>query len=304
MLRRREFLSLCACAACASLSYPSRAATPEEVLDAEFYLCDTPQITDVFREIQELANIGGQTSVGDFSFPPTSSLQTEIDLYATAQAGLRWTARTAGKVVSGIPVVPVGFVDGTPAQKQAVVTFANGWLQNGIPVAFEFVEDLSKAKVRISMQGGGNQSATGISSLSTKYGHGATMTLPEVARNANSVAARRAVLHEFGHAIMTFGHEHRHPSAGLKFKSPEIIAGIINTTMLAPGSKPWSADKVRLNITDPPYDATRACTAYDRESIMHYPVLSSWLVAGTPVPNPATSLSDLDVECARTVYGA
>ena len=59
---------------------------------------------------------------------------------------------------------------------------------------------------------------------------------------------------------------------------------------------------VRTNITGPPYPPARTCTAYDVHSIMHYPIQPDWIVAGTAVPAPETTLSQRDIECVRTIY--
>ena len=295
MLSRRQFLSSCACGICAA-ALP--ASAQDQAVDNVFFYCGTPQLTDVYLRILELNATPGTIGIGDLNSAPKP---TGIELYGTAQRALRWTAQQAGKQVDGKPVVPISFTDGTSAQKQKVIDIASTWLTKGVPVAFEFVSSPSQGKVRISFSGGTNQSAVGNDALAARYSGGATMRLPELARPSNESAIRRAVLHEFGHGIMTFGHEHRHPDAGYQFKDSATIASLINATLPA-GTSQWTTSMVETNITNPPYGANRACTAYDRESIMHYPVQSSWLRAGSPVPRPADTLSDLDVDCAIAVY--
>lgn len=296
-MNRREVLAICACCAGATLFPRSAHADPLSDLDADFFYCGTEQVTDVFESLQLLSGGGNDETLLELGGGDDAET---LDLYGTAQRALRWTIKTAGAKRDGKPLVRIGFVDRDARLQELVKTTSQEWLQHGIGVAFDFTDDLGDAQVRIAFSGASDSSSIGIEALSKGAGE-PTMRLPTLAATSITKRVRRAVLHEFGHGIMAFGHEHRHPGAGFSFRPAVEIRDLINASR-PPGSKPWTTGMVETNITNPPYPTSRVCSPYDIESIMHYPVQSSWLLAGSPVPSPATSLSARDRECATAVY--
>jgi hypothetical protein len=292
MFTRRQALKVGGCALCAA-SLPHAASGQPADIDDQFFYCGTTQITNATGVDLFSATGGASVDLG------RENSTASLDPYATAQRSLRWTKASTGVQAGGRPLVLIGFVDGTPAERDKVRMLAQEWLEHDIGVAFEFIDDLRKTHVRIGFSGGTNKSKTGTEALRVAKS-AATMFLPAVRNGSNDTVKRRAVLHEFGHGIMTFGHEHRHANAGYVFKDARIIRDLINQTL--PVESRWTVDMVEQNITNPPYAASRSCSNYDVTSIMHYPVQASWLVHGVPVPQPATTLSKLDVGCAAEIY--
>ena len=265
-------------------------------LDKDFYFCSTPQISINSSSIQNFSSDGmGRSNVG---IDPVLNDLGIIQPYATARKNLRWRIGDTDTYKDDKPVILIGFLDGTDSLKEYVMNVSKDWLENG--VYFGFLDNPERANIRISFidtKGSpGNHSAIGRDALNTK--HGPTMCLPAVKQFGMGSTSRGVILHEFGHAVMTMGHEHRHPDANFHFKSPEVIARLINNTI---GNKDWTAETVKANITNPPYSMDQYCTPYDRTSIMHYAIQSSWLVDGSSIPTPATKLSDYDLECAKAV---
>lgn len=296
-----------ACAGCSGLAHLTDALAQDLAADelaakenAEaFFICDTPQITTIDLNVYAApASDGG--AIGINPSPPAETIR--LDPYTTAQQQLRWRPQDVQAVTSdGRPIVRIGFADGSDWQQAQVRTLSEQWRSHTIGVDFEFVDRNKKAEITISFAGGTNWSKTGRESRSVSYGGTPTMFLPHVRQDQPAATWRRVVLHEFGHGVMTFGHEHRHADAGLKFKSASYIRDAINAML---GGNSWTIDKVQTNITNPPYSSSRTCTAYDTRSIMHYPIQADWLIAGTPVPYPETTLSERDVQCAMKVYGS
>jgi hypothetical protein len=286
---RRTFIASCGCVVFAS-------GLHAQEQDEDFFICGTEQITDALTTLQNLSNSGGGVT---FDEGPTSGGDVELDPYSTAQRSLRWTAGKTRREHEGKPSVLVGFVDGTADQQGAVRSISQEWLRHGIDVHFEFTDRVADALVRITFEGG-NQSSVGSAALAKPRGE-ATMQLADVRPGVPDRRVRRVILHEFGHGIMTFGHEHRHPDSGYRFKSDTVIRDSINS-MLRPGQRQWSIGMVKTNITDPPYPRDRVCGPYDIKSIMHYPILPTWLEAGTPVPQEPAEVSPIDIRCAVETY--
>jgi hypothetical protein len=100
------------------------------------------------------------------------------------------------------------------------------------------------------------------------------------------------VIHEFGHGVMTLGHEHKHPDAGFHWREGEIVR-----------DTGWSLNDVRVNITSV-YGREMVCdgaAGYDVKSIMHYPIKPNWVESGQAIPLN-TVLSPGDIACAKSVY--
>ncbi|WP_137151203.1 hypothetical protein [Devosia sp. FKR38] len=293
MVSRRQALALGGCAAC--LPWVARPSASEADLDDAFFYCDTPQIT-VLGVGEENFSAAGQ--IDDTGFGMSSALLGSDD-YGTATRALRWTASNTGLSRNNRPLVLIGFVDGSASEHDSVKTIAQAWKVPSIGLDFDYSNDLKETHIQISFTGGVNKSKTGIEAL--QFRGQATMWLPDVRKRPGTTASRRAILHEFGHGLMAFGHEHRHPDAGYRFRPAAEIAQIINSS-LPIGASPWTSSMVETNITNAPYAASRACTDYDVKSIMHYPVATNWLITGTPVPDPSTTISPLDVKCAIETY--
>lgn len=115
---------------------------------------------------------------------------------------------------------PIGvcFVDGNPALLEDVVSFAKAWEIVDTSIRFDFgspanryCQPNARQLIRISFAGKGTWSVIG---LEGRLAKGATMNFSsqENWRMVSERKFRRAVQHEFGHALGLY-HEHQHPDA-------------------------------------------------------------------------------------------
>lgn len=288
--------ALCASAGQSFAQSPRDAAALER-LEAEFFLCGTQQIMDLSIEDY---GASGAPELSIDTAPPSTNIA--IDDYTTAQRALRWRPQDVQETRQGRPVLRIRFLDGDDWQQKTVRELSQQWRDHDLGIDFTFVGQDEMAEIAISFAGTTNKSEIGRASRVVSYGGRASMALPDVKKGQSSERLRRVVLHEFGHGVMTFGHEHQHPNAKLQFKSASVISKWINE-QLPRGSRRWTIGDVRANITNP-LPSDRECTQYDTGSIMHYPVHPDWLEAGSGLLEVATTLSQRDIECAKIVYPA
>lgn len=167
----------------------------------------------------------------------------------------------------------VRFMGGSPAMRDKVKTYAKEWEQYA-NVTFNFVE-YGDADIRVKLddKGGHNsiigQLAKGIPQ-DTK-----TMNL-DTTDFATYDAMHRTVLHEFGHAIGLL-HEHYSPKAGIPWNKEAVYKELAQ-------SQGWDKMTVDVNLFQEYKLTYTHGTAYDKVSIMHYPVLARWTTNGYAVP--------------------
>lgn len=101
------------------------------------------------------------------------------------------------------------------------------------------------------------------------------------------------VLHEFGHAL-GFEHEHQHPDADIPWNESLLIQAYASL----PG---WSEHDVQEQYLNKRPDSGVIKTAYDPQSIMHYPV-AQWQTEGDFEISQNTELSARDIELMRLAY--
>jgi uncharacterized protein YkwD len=100
-------------------------------------------------------------------------------------------------------------------------------------------------------------------------------------------------LHEFGHAL-GFGHEHQSPVEGIPWEWPKVYAWYSAT-------QGWSRAMVDRQVRQRYLDSQTNHGAWDRASIMEYPVDASLTLDGSSIPWN-TRLSDEDRRFAATIY--
>ena len=96
------------------------------------------------------------------------------------------------------------------------------------------------------------------------------------------------IKHEFGHALGLL-HEHQNPEGGICWDEAQVIKE------LSGPPNNWTVAMIRFNVLDKMDPATVITTAWDKTSIMHYPIPASWTCNKVAIPAPGTiSQADKD----------
>lgn len=91
--------------------------------------------------------------------------------------------------------------------------------------------------------------------------------------------AADVIQHEFGHALGLL-HEHQNPDGGICWNEAQVIK------QLSGPPNNWTEAMIRFNVLDKTDPATVITTAWDRNSIMHYPIPASWTCNNVAIPAP------------------
>ena len=190
--------------------------------------------------------------------------------------------------------IMVAFLDGTPAQQNAVKRFAIEWEQFA-NIKLEFTTDAANSEIRVLFyENWGSWSYVGTDNLFIDKTN-PTMNLGWVTGAAADLTEDRAViLHEFGHAL-GLGHEHQSPIGGIKWNAEQVYKEL--------GGSPnfWDKQTVDNNVLIP-YNSNQVIgTQLDPTSIMMYPIPASWTLDGFSTGFNGI-LSELDKSFIASVY--
>ena len=187
---------------------------------------------------------------------------------------------------------------GAEDQKQAVRDAFDTWKTLGIGLAFEEVTRREEAEIRIGfLQGDGAWSYVGrdVVDIATSpdqrtMNFGWDLTTPW---------GRETALHEIGHTL-GLPHEHQNPNAGIVWNEDAVIA-----RFSGPPNN-WSQQQIHWNILRKIPANTVHGSAWDPNSIMHYPFEAGLIQVPeefrtTPLA-PEPGLSAKDIEWVRKVY--
>lgn len=287
MISRRHFFVSGTCAICSMAAFRGFAKEPGVTcVEAEgFFLCSTPPITSSLN-ISELSNRSDAKDILEYRNGPNG--EPDIDLYATARNAFRWKKSDSVASSSGRIAISVGFLDGNSWQQEAVKKYAPEWTRLGAAIEVVFTDKNPLIRISFTEK---NHSSTGRNALGVSK-HEPTMHLLNVSTADHPLVVQRVIMHEFGHGLLTMGHEQKHPDAGFAWNESEIVK-----------DTGWSLSAVRENITSV-YGKDSVCRAsagYDPDSIMHYPIKANWNKAGRVVQYN-TIPSAGDIECARSIY--
>lgn len=150
---------------------------------------------------------------------------------------------------------------GPEPQREVVRSAFKIWAEVGLGVGFEEVDNREDAEIRIGfMRGDGAWSYLGRDVL----GFGANQRTMNFGWHLVGQDGLDTALHEIGHTL-GMPHEHQNPKAGIVWDEPKVIAA------LAGDPNFWDEATTRRNIIDKISQNTVTGSAWDRNSIMHYP---------------------------------
>lgn len=188
-------------------------------------------------------------------------------------------------------VLRVRFMDGDPIVQGKVIDAASEWMDYA-NLTFEVSTD-PDAEIRITFDIEGYSSLIGIDSKGVSTDR-KTMTLGGLTAKTDPDEYRRVVLHEFGHSIGCI-HEHSSPAAGIPWDRPAVYA------LYAGEPNYWTPEQVDLNIFMK-YDSEQTqFSAFDRDSIMLYPIDAN-MTNGQYQVGFNDELSDRDKQFIARIY--
>ena len=184
------------------------------------------------------------------------------------------------------------FFRGPDPQKAAMRKAFGVWENVGIGIAFQEVSNQDDAHIRIGFENDGSWSYIGRTIL----------TIPKSDRTMNIgwdiTADLDTGVHEIGHTL-GMPHEHQNPYAGLVWDEEKVYA-----SLAAPPNK-WDRDKTYWNIIRKIPTSEVTGTAWDPDSIMHYPFEAGLIkqpVKYSRGLTPAGGLSKGDREWIKQTY--
>ncbi len=179
----------------------------------------------------------------------------------------------------------VAFMDGSAQQRKMVTDNAPEWCEFA-NINFAFGQPVSVADLRVSFAQQGAWSFIG----------GDAMSIPRNQPTMNfGFIDPATVLHEFGHALGCI-HEHQHPKGGIPWNKPKVYQYY--------GGPPnnWDRATIDSNIFQTYSVNITQFSAYDRKSIMHYPIDRQLVLDPAAAVGWNKVLSDTDKAYIAQVY--
>ena len=158
--------------------------------------------------------------------------------------------------------ITVRFIGGSTALRDRVMRYARQWTEHA-NLDFRVVSG-GRADIRVAFtQNGGSWSMVGSSSAYADQNR-PSMNFGWLTDRTPDYEVKRTVLHEFGHALGLL-HEHQNPAGGIPWDEEAVYRHYART-------QGWDRRTIYHNVmATAAHDATQY-SAYDRASIMHYPV--------------------------------
>ena len=200
---------------------------------------------------------------------------------------------SASKVWKDRNVLRVAFLEGDDSLHNLVMNIAS-MISHYCDMRFEKVPKGSKSEVRISFQNSGSWSYVGTDNLLILDDQ-PTMNYGWLSSDmdSNSPTATSVVLHEFGHAV-GLQHEQGHPHQNIPWDFNKVFRWFEE-------KYGWTEDQVRQTYMNRMSIEESNFNAYDRASIMHYPIDNEWTIGDWEIPW-ITQLSSSDKEFLHSLY--
>lgn len=188
-------------------------------------------------------------------------------------------------------VLRVRFMDGQSSIQARVREMAVDWM-NYANIEFAFGND-PDAEIRISFTADtGSWSFMGTDNLSIPKNR-PTMNFGWLRAGTTADEYSRVVKHEFGHMLGLI-HEHQHPKVEIPWDKPAVYEQYMRT-------QGWTKEEVDFNLFQKYSVGSTQFSAYDKDSIMHYPVDENLTVGNFSI-GWNRDLSPTDKAFIATVY--
>lgn len=183
---------------------------------------------------------------------------------------------------------------GTAAERDVVREAFEVWKRIGIGLKFEEVDSPEEAEIRIGFQRrdgawsylGRDILDQGMSDRTMNFGWNISNDID-------------TAIHEIGHTL-GFPHEHQNPNSGIVWDEEAVYAA------LAEPPNNWDRETTHWNIIRKLRQSDVDGSAWDKDSIMHYPFEAGLIVEPpeyrTRALVPAPGLSPMDIEWAKHFY--
>ncbi len=171
--------------------------------------------------------------------------------------------------------------------------YASQWTRYA-NVKFEFTDDFKAAQVKVGFdEAGKSWSWIGKDVLFNPLNF-FTVNFGWFTNQTPETDFRSTIEHEFGH-VLGFVHEHQSPAASIPWDKEKVYK------FLADPPTKWSRPEVDFNVFAKYSTSSTNFSAYDRNSIMHYPIPAELTTDGSSVPMN-TDFSAIDKQYAGLFY--
>jgi len=191
--------------------------------------------------------------------------------------------------------ISVGFLDGDASVQNRIKEVVKSWtMPDTANLKLVFVNDVSKADVRISFKYSGSWSTIGTSCRSLPHTQ-ASMNYGWLTPSTSDQELRRVVLHEFGHALGLI-HEHQNPGTAIPWNKPNVYRD------LSGPPNNWDRATIDHNMFEAYSRNETNFTSVDPKSIMMYPIPATWVTDPKFAAGMNTDLSPTDKAFVKSQY--
>jgi hypothetical protein len=181
-------------------------------------------------------------------------------------------------------IFKVGFIGGSASAISAVKQYAPEWSKSA-NVTFTFPTS-PPYDIRVAFNSGGGAWSYVGTDCKLVAQSSPTMNLGWIGADV--------IFHEFGHTLGLF-HEHQNPTGGICWNEPNVISDL-----QGPPNN-WSIPMIRFNVLDKLNANDVLTSAWDKTSIMHYPIPARWTCNNVAIPGGVT-ISQPDRDFIRLRY--